>query len=328
MLKTPIADPGTPVAPVYELKVELQEIRPAIWRRIRLSGATTLKQLHLVLQAVMGWQDYHLYLFTVGEDTYGEPDPEVPCHRASAFTLSAVLPVRGATAVYEYDFGDSWRHTLTVMAIGEAAPASPPECLAGRRACPPEDSGGPSGYADLLKALRNPRHPEHADMRRWAGEAFDPESLDLEAINRRLLRLRRLLPRNGRRAGAKPQPPANGPASEPPPTMPAPAPPTAAAPARRTRRAAPPPAVGGSNPPGAEILPALVAPEDWQLLSQILDAEISREGTEPGMIETTLMQVLREVLTVGIRVVAEKRGIGTQAETAAAQESPRSRNNA
>ena len=60
--------------------------------------------------------------------------------------------------VYEYDFGDSWDHLITVERILPADPAVAPraECLEGARACPPEDCGGVGGYADLLKILRDP----------------------------------------------------------------------------------------------------------------------------------------------------------------------------
>jgi hypothetical protein len=57
--------------------------------------------------------------------------------------------------------------------------------LGGEHAGPPEDCGGPYGYAEFLAALRNPRHPEHAEMREWAGD-FDPERFDLARAARRV----------------------------------------------------------------------------------------------------------------------------------------------
>lgn len=62
-----------------------------------------------------------------------------------------------------------------------------PRCLDGKRACPPDDVGGVWGYEDFIKAIRNPRHPEHDEMLEWVGGKFDPEKFDLEGVNGMLL---------------------------------------------------------------------------------------------------------------------------------------------
>jgi integrase/recombinase XerD len=54
-----------------------------------------------------------------------------------------------------------------------------PLCLAGARACPPEDCGGDWGYVELLEILNDPRHERHAEMTEWLGRPFDPEAFDL-----------------------------------------------------------------------------------------------------------------------------------------------------
>ena len=61
--------------------------------------------------------------------------------------------------------------------------------MAGRRACPPEDVGGIWGYEEFLEALRDPEYPEHAAMLQWVGGAFDPEALNLAAVNWQLAHL-------------------------------------------------------------------------------------------------------------------------------------------
>ena len=92
---------------------------------------------------------------------------------------------------YLYDFGDSWEHDIVVEKVGPPEPdTSYPLCLAGKRACPPEDSGGVWGYADLLEALADPASPEHDDMLDWLGGPIDPEAFELEAVNRRLTGMR------------------------------------------------------------------------------------------------------------------------------------------
>ncbi len=105
--------------------------------------------------------------------------------------LSELIDEPKETFEYAYDFGDNWQHVVTLEKILPAASAVKyPVCLAGKRACPPEDSGGVWGYSDLLKILRNPAHPEYRDMRAWAGRSFDPEVFDVERFIKDLRRLR------------------------------------------------------------------------------------------------------------------------------------------
>jgi hypothetical protein len=65
-----------------------------------------------------------------------------------------------------------------------------PFCVAGERACPPEDCGGPWSYPDFVEAITNPDHPRHDDRLDWVGGAFDPERFDRRAVNTALRRLR------------------------------------------------------------------------------------------------------------------------------------------
>jgi hypothetical protein len=180
---------------IYQIKVTLDHTHPPIWRRILVAGNTTLLKLHDILQIVMGWEDYHLHMFTVGGSIYGDPaDDEygdLGTIDEANYKLSQVIHIDGQRFSYEYDFGDSWDHTLLVEKI------LPPEegvrypvCLKGKRACPPEDVGGVWGYADFLKAVRNPRHPEHDEWLTWIGGTFDAEAFDLDEVNRLLGKVR------------------------------------------------------------------------------------------------------------------------------------------
>ena len=181
--------------PIYQLKVTLEDIKPPIWRRIQVRGDVTLFKLYKILQAAMEWEDYHLHQFIVGEDYYAIPSPEDPwpmeTKNEKRAKLFQVAPAEKARFIYEYDFGDSWRHKILVEKI------LPPErdlehpiCLAGKRSRPPEDCGGIGGYYEFLEAISDPKHPEHEDMLDWAGGEFDPERFDKEEINRLLSKIR------------------------------------------------------------------------------------------------------------------------------------------
>lgn len=153
----------------------------------------TLQSLHYLLQIVMGWNNSHLHMFTVKGKQYGEPDPISPSPLADErkVKLSQVAPSVGAKLTYEYDFGDSWQHTIAVEKISAEDPAAPaPFCVDGARACPPEDCGGIWGYADLLQTVSDPEHPDHADQIEWLGPNFDPELFDADRTNQGLRRIR------------------------------------------------------------------------------------------------------------------------------------------
>lgn len=174
---------------VYQLKVTLNGSRPAIWRRFQVGGDTTLHRLHLILQVVMGWTNSHLYRFEIGGLQYGEPGPKIGFYRVQVkdsrrALLKTVASREKAKFIYEYDFGDSWKHEVVVERILPAGPETPyPVCLAGKRACPPEDCGGVWGYAELLEISHNPRHGKHAEVIEWPGEQFDPGKFDLDEVN-------------------------------------------------------------------------------------------------------------------------------------------------
>ena len=173
---------------IYQLKITLKYSRPPIWRRIHVSADTRLGELHDIIQTAMGWSDDHLHQFIIGDTSYGMPDPHFPGDIKSERNVRLDgVAAEGDTLIYEYDFGDGWVHEIEVEKVLPAEPGKRyPLCLAGKRACPPEDCGGMPGYERLLEVLRDPKHEEHEEMREWAGEDFDPEAFDLNKINRAL----------------------------------------------------------------------------------------------------------------------------------------------
>ena len=184
---------GAKPASIHQLKVTLLGSKPPIWRRIAVPSDYTLGEVHDALQLAMGWHNAHLHDFTIDGATYGDPVQlqELGGEDEWAATLARVAPRAKSRLRYMYDFGDSWEHDIVVEQVGPPAPdMSYPMCLAGKRACPPEDCGGVWGYADLLETLADPASPEHDDMLDWLGGPIDPETFDLETVNQRLARMR------------------------------------------------------------------------------------------------------------------------------------------
>ena len=181
---------GTPR--VYRLTITLEGIRPAIWRRFEVPSTITLAKLHRVLQHVMGWRDTHLHHFFVDARGVGVRDPEsgAEVEDEKKRTLAEVAPGVGTKLEYVYDFSDYWRHEVRVVAIDPAGERRYPICLAGERACPPEDCGGRRGYEEFLTVIQDPRHEEYEETLGWAGGRFDPEAFDLESVNRALKAIR------------------------------------------------------------------------------------------------------------------------------------------
>jgi len=144
----------------------------------------------------MGWTNSHLYRFEIGARQYAEPDPEnefyeLPFRDSKRAKLERLVPKKGSTFLYEYDFGDSWVHELLLEDILKRDPGKRyPACLAGERACPPEDCGGTYGYVELLEIISDPEHEEYLDTMTWLGGHFEPALFDIEAVNHKLHSMR------------------------------------------------------------------------------------------------------------------------------------------
>jgi len=169
---------------VASLKITLRGTKPPIWRRLIMPDTMTLADLHKAIQAAMGWHDTHLHLFDIDGRQYGDPRTVDDVADERRLTLHGLMKSGGLRFAYIYDFGDSWEH---VIAIEKTRPAIDgeilPACVAGKRACPPEDCGGIWGYQHLLEVLADPSHPEHEEQREWVGEEIDPEAFDINLAN-------------------------------------------------------------------------------------------------------------------------------------------------
>jgi hypothetical protein len=179
---------------VYDLVIELCEVTPRVWRRVLVPEWISLAQLHDVLQVAMGWTDSHLHAYAVAGARYGSPDddwPELEFIDDRLAVLSSCVGSSVREFVYEYDFGDGWTHSIRVEGLRPPDDLQRyPICIGGANACPPEDIGGPGGYANFLEALADPSHAEHKDLLRWCGGIFDPQGFDLNAVNAALRRSR------------------------------------------------------------------------------------------------------------------------------------------
>lgn len=181
---------------VYQLKVTLRRSTPPIWRRIQVEDCT-LDQLHEHIQMAMGWTNSHLHQFKIGEQVYGDPMlmeedfEEQPFgsqyHDSTTTLLSHFLARVGAPFRfgYEYDFGDSWEHDVVFEGCpGAESGRQYPLCLAGERACPPENIDGVPGYERFLRIIADPDHLKRSDMLRRAGGKFDPEEFEPAAATK------------------------------------------------------------------------------------------------------------------------------------------------
>ncbi|HKY69370.1 MAG TPA: plasmid pRiA4b ORF-3 family protein [Gammaproteobacteria bacterium] len=191
--------------PVFQFKIALQGIWPLVWRRIQISDLCTFWDLHVAIQDSMGWEDYHLHQFDVinfrtnEKERVGIPDDEwldevetLPGWdlRVRDYVLNSEVNQR---IPYLYDFGDHWEHIIEFEGKQEKLPGKKyPICLAGERACPPEDVGSIRGYTHYLEVIMDPTHEEYTDMLAWRGKyhpaKFDPKKVKFDNPRKRWIK--------------------------------------------------------------------------------------------------------------------------------------------
>jgi hypothetical protein len=176
---------------LFTLKITLKNIAPPIWRRIEVDADTRLDDFHYLIQSTMGWENGHLHAFSdsigqnyidaesieFGNDGFNECD----------FELSKIFEKVGEKMQYDYDFGDGWEHIILLEAISAPEPGVKyPRCTKGKRACPPEDCGGPWGYQEIVEEMAKKKGARYKELKEWLGGKFDAEEFDLVEINERL----------------------------------------------------------------------------------------------------------------------------------------------
>ena len=183
---------------IYQFKITLDEIEPKIWRRIQVPTTYTFWDLHVAIQDSMGWLDSHLHAFCFRPKHKSKPIEigipvedfdEIQMLAGWDIPITRYLTDLGQIIEYKYDFGDSWMHEILFEGILiKEKGVKYPLCLAGERACPPEDCGSVPGYYNLLEILADPNDDEYEDTVTWLdGEVtryhpFKPDKFDPKQV--------------------------------------------------------------------------------------------------------------------------------------------------
>jgi Plasmid pRiA4b ORF-3-like protein len=169
----------------YALRISIDGITPPIYRDVLVSEKLFLIQLHRTIQATFGWFDVHDHEFVADGVRYAEPDDDGRLAHGVRSTMEITVGElalnTGSNFTYTYDFGDRWKHTITVIDIFDSETPEMtvfPMLIGGERAGPPEDSGGAPGYAEMLAIVADPNHPQHQERAEWLGAPYDPEQFD------------------------------------------------------------------------------------------------------------------------------------------------------
>jgi hypothetical protein len=173
-------------ASIAHLRIQLDNVEPAIVRRVEVPLTIRLDRLHLMLQAAMGWTNSHLYEIRARDVGWGRPDPDFgdgPLDASKARLVDVLEDVGARSLKYLYDFGDGWEHSVRIERITDAMPGiAYPRLIEAAGRCPLEDVGGPWGYREFLDAITDPNHREHAERLQWIGGHFDPTDAKVEVL--------------------------------------------------------------------------------------------------------------------------------------------------
>lgn len=187
---------------IFKFRIELEGSHPTISREFLVPSDFTFYKLHHTVQIVMGWENYHLYEFSIDsyrigqqfeEDGFNGPNEIID---SKTIKIGDVLKLKGQKLDYLYDFGDYWQHSLTLERIIEDLSIPFPICCSGNLNCPPEDVGGLPGFYDFLKIMNKPKHPEYKELKKWVqsklvavDSKYDPMKFYGERVNFILLNL-------------------------------------------------------------------------------------------------------------------------------------------
>jgi hypothetical protein len=168
-----------------QLYIGIDFITPAIWRRIIVNDNVSLRNLHDIIQCAMGWENLHLYTFSKKNYWFGNPEliEDIDMIDDATIELGSVLEKENDKLAYEYDFTDSWHHSVILEKIAHNKEPQTPICTGGERSCPPEGCGGIAGYMLLIDAMTKKQGDDYNEMKEWLGTDFDPEYFNIEEVN-------------------------------------------------------------------------------------------------------------------------------------------------
>lgn len=173
--------------PVARLRIELQDLEPKIWRRVDVPLSLSLLTLHDIIQCTMGWLDYYLFQFEIGDRIYVHPEYcgelDRKDYKASSRRLTSLADRGVMQFTYKYDFGDRWMHDLTIERIRlGSADVDYPVFVDGAGRCPPENCGGHECFLMFLEEALDPTHPWHGNAQSWYetiyGKPFEPGEIE------------------------------------------------------------------------------------------------------------------------------------------------------
>lgn len=180
----------------FKIKL-LNVVDPEVWRQILVPSQITFHQFHQIIQEAFGWKDSHLYDFclkgrrgglSIGLSDFGGGEDVTD---SDEVLLSEMFIKPRQKMMYNYDFGDGWKHEITLEKLTDSDSIIT-DCIGGKGTCPPEDCGGPFGYWDLKKTLSDPKNPKYKEMCEWFGLAkkdkWDSDNFDLRQASKTLRR--------------------------------------------------------------------------------------------------------------------------------------------
>lgn len=180
-------------AAIARLKITLDDVKPLVMRRLEVPLSIRLDRLHLAIQAAMGWTNSHLYQIRTRDTGWRIPDPHWgggPLDARKARPIDVLEDAGTKTLKYLYDFGDGWEHTIKIERLIDPLPGMAyPRLIEAAGRCPPEDIGGPWGYAEFLAAISDPDHERHAEFKEWIAEDFDPNIADANGLGEQVAQL-------------------------------------------------------------------------------------------------------------------------------------------
>lgn len=174
---TPMDDEATgPAESIFRLLITLDGSNPKITRTLLVSKFTSQPRLHHIIQAAMGWRGTEQFQFY--------PASELGLSGSADTELHEMFSAPGKHCGYEFDH---WYHDIELDRVERPEGRRHyPVCVAGQRACPPEDVGGIGDYNKLIRTLDQPDHPDYAEMAGWLTQDFHPAAFNIDQANLRL----------------------------------------------------------------------------------------------------------------------------------------------